>query len=669
MRVYAIRRMRRSRGMAVMVTALTLLFLIPMVGLAIDGGLAFIVKARMGAALDSAALAAGRGLTTGTTQTAAAESGTTAALNFFSANFPSGYLNTSYVNQTACGGSGQSACANTPAGGYETCNTAVCASFTPNPVGTLSITVNATVNSPTYFMRWIGVNSVAVSATGQATRPNLSIVLVLDKSSSMGGRSTSGMPASLGANPVSCDAMVYNSWQFVQNFSAFDTVAEVSFDSTVSLDYPPSSNFKQTSGSGTLESALGNLTCGGNTNTSGALAMAASVLNYVNQPQAINHIVLFTDGVANAVNSSAFPLRTAFNLPNTLNDWRMGPGLPNNHNLSASTTPTASQNSTNCGGTYMCIMTTCVTSSATTIQGEMSQWSGFAVNGGIVTLEQAFGTDYPYTGTLGSGDASPSLPAGCSGSYTDNGSVQGTIAYIPSVDRFGNSTSGPWGVDSSSGSANYTLNSPDASTTWTNGGTGGIVQQVNPYTAPANAPMSPNNTSTPPGTKNLGGPWGSYTSTGAITAFPGQYPSNTFPSGPFSGHFRPDLPNTVGIVSLNTAYNEAQTLQSNASKGTNPSTYSNPTSKYTVTIDAIYLQGNGGDPIAPYFLQYVTNQQNLQVPSCVYTASTYPYTPTYIANPNYVSGQPAGSYVAVSSSTQLSAAFEQIAGSLLRVTQ
>lgn len=673
---YTPKRTRGESGTVIYVTAISLLFLVPAVGLAVDGGVDFIVKARLGAALDSAALAAGRGLTSGTTQSAAAANATTAALNFFSSNFPSGYLNTSYVTQTACGGSGQSACANTPTGGYEACSSAVCATFNPNSAGSLLITVSASVAAPTYFMRWVGFNSITISGIGQATRPNLAIVLVLDKSSSMGSRTTSAgtMPTSLAANPQSCEAMVYNSWQFVQDFSPFDTVAEISFDSQVNLDYPPSNNFKVTSGSNTLEDAIANITCQENTNTTAALAMAASVLNYINQPQALNHIVLFTDGVANSFNSTSFTLRTSSTSPSSQNDWRMGPGPANNTNLTASTTPTASANTTNCGNSTptMCIMSTCVTSgTATWAAASITQASGFATAGGTMYLEQPFSTNYPYTGTLGSGDAVPGVPAGCTSEYsshTSAGMVQAAIAYIPSTDRFGNSASGPWGVDSFS-SGTYTLNNPSGSGTWTNGGTGGIVEQVNTGTAPSSAPMSPNNSSSPPGTKNLGGPWGSYTSTGSNTAFPGQNPSNTFPSGPFSGHFRPDLPNTIGIVSLNTAYNMAQTIQANASAGTNPSGYSNPTSKFSVTIDAIYLQGNGGDPIAPYFLQYLTNQQNLQVPSCVYEATSYPYTPTYISNPNYVSGQPSGSYIAVSSSAQLAVAFEQIAASLLRITQ
>jgi Flp pilus assembly protein TadG len=638
----------RERGIAVTVTAVSLLFLVPLVGLAVDGGVAFIVKARVGAALDSAALAAGRGLTSGTTQSAAASNGTTAALNFFSANFPPGYLNTSYVTQTACGGANQTACANTPTGGYETCNTAVCATFQPNAVGTLSITVTATVNSPTYFMRWIGVNSLPVSGTGQATRPNLALVLLLDKSSSMGSRNSAvgTMPSSINYSTASsCEAMVYNANQFIQNFSPFDMLAMVSFNGTVSLDYAPSNNFKE-SGSSGMGNSIANIQCGSNTNTTGALAMAASVLNYVNESQALNHIVIFTDGVANGVNSASFPLRTT-SLVGTNNDYRMSPGVANNTHLSGSA---ATNNTSNCGdtsGQSLCDMATCVTS-GTTIQGVISQGSGFSVTGGNMYLLQAFSTNYPYTGTLGSGDGNQSngvinLPSGCSGgswygSYTAAGAVQGTIAYIPSTDRFGNNTSGLWD--------NY-------------------LEQVNSHTAPSGTPITPGNSAT----KNLTDLWSSYTTTGTNTAYSGYSPSNKFPSGLFTGDFRPDLPNTIGVVSLNTAYNEAKNLQANASAGTNPGGYSNATAKYSVTIDAIYLQGNGGDPIEPYFLQYLSNQVNLTVPSCIYTASTYPYTTTYTSNPNYVSTQPAGTYVSVTSTAQLSTAFEQIAGSLLRITQ
>jgi Flp pilus assembly protein TadG len=612
--------------MAVIVTAIALTFLIPLVGLAIDGGLAFVVKARLGSALDSAALAAGRGLTSGTTQSEAQTNGTSAATNFMLANFPPGYLNTNYPGTSAT-------------------NYGVTATFTPNSVGTLGITVTATVNAPTYFMRWIGVNSIAVTSVGQATRPNLVIVLVLDKSSSMGSRdSTVGtMPTTINYTTASsCEAMVYNANAFTQNFSAYDTVAEISFNGTVTLDYAPSTSYKS-SGSTGVSASIANIDCGSNTNTTGALAQAAAVLNYVNQPAALNHIVLFTDGVANGIDAN-FPIRMASSLSGKV-DWRMGPGAP----VCAGCTPAQiTTNNTACSdssGQSLCDMTTCATSSAgSTMLGTMTQVSGFSVTGGVMNLLQGFNQPYPYTGsTSGSGDATPTYAPGCSAwPINSAGGVQMSIANIPSTDRFGNSTSSPW-----------------SDSTWDN-----IVEQVNSNTAPSGTPITPGNSAT----KNLTGLWTSYPTVAANTEIGGSAESNKFPSGPFSGDFRPDLPNTVGIVSMNTAMNEAIAIRTNAAAGTNTG-FSNPTSKYTVIIDAIYLQGNGGDPVDPYFLQYLSNQANLTVPSCIYTASSYPYTTTYTSNPHYVSTQAQGAYASTASTTELASAFSQIAASLLRITQ
>jgi Flp pilus assembly protein TadG len=608
--------------MAVIVTAIALTFLVPLVGLAIDGGLAFVVRARLGSALDSAALAAGRGLTSGTTQAESETNGTTAATSFMLANFPPGYLNTNYP-------------------GTSSTNYGVTATFTPNSVGTLGITVKATVNSPTYFMRWVGVNSIPITATGQATRPNLVIVLVLDKSSSMGSRDSAvgTMPASINYSTASsCEAMVYNANAFTQNFSAFDTVAEISFNGTVHIDYAPSTNYKASGASG-VSNAIANIDCGSNTNTTAALAQAAAIINYVNQPAALNHIVLFTDGVANGIDAN-FPVRTSASLSGQA-DWRMGPGPP-----ITSGTGSGSTNNTHCANSTptLCIMTTCATS-GTTMLGAMTQTSGFSVTGGTMNLLQGFDQPYPYTGsTSGSGDATPTYAPGCSAyPINSNGGVQTSIAYIPSTDRFGNSTSSPW-----------------SSTTWD-----GIIEQVNLTTAPSGTPITPGNSNA----KNLTGLWSSYPSIGANTAIGSNPPSNKFPSGPFSGHFRPDLPNTVGIVSMNTAMNEAIAIRTNAAAGTNPSGFANPGNKYTVMIDAIYLQGNGGDPVDPYFLQYLTNQASLTVPSCIYTASSYPYSITYTSNPHYNSAQAQGAYASTASTTELASAFSQIAASLLRITQ
>jgi Flp pilus assembly protein TadG len=558
------------RGMAVYVTALSLLFLIPMVGLAIDGGMAFVVKSRLGAALDSAALAAGRSVVLGSDVSGAQTAAQAAAVSFFNSNFPSGYLNTDTATRT------------------------VTASLTPQTNGTLQITVAGNVSVPTYFMRWLGVNTMNVAAVGTATRRNLVMMLVLDRSSSMGSRQTSvgTMPSSINYNTAtSCEAMVYTAGQFINNFSPYDTIGLVSFDMTATLDYPPSTNFKA-SGTAGIAHAIANINCGGNTNTAGALNLATTQITTVGQKLALNHVVLFTDGVANGVNAD-FPIRTS-------QDTRLGPSA------SSPTPPsTPSGNVSNCAdtsGTKACNMPACTTK-AGTIRGVLAQGAGFAVAGGSRGLYQTFSTD-----------PTPANVSGCPTS--DPQRANQVIAYIPNTDRFGNSTSGPYD---------------------------NVLEQVNQHCAPSGAPITPGNSAC----KNLTAPWSSYPTTGYGA------PSNKYTAGPYSGYFRNDTPNAVGITSLNTAVNQASATRA--------------TVGYNITIDTIYLQGNGGDPVAPNFLQIVSNQPNFQ--SSIYEASTYPFTPTITTNPYFQSSQATGVYVATASTQQLSNAFALIASSLLRISQ
>ena len=163
-------RKAKEKGIAVYLTAFFLLVLIPVVGLSIDGGFAFVIQSRLSAAADSAALAAGRGINLSGTQTQANTQATTQATNFFNSNFPSGYMNTSTSNRTI-----------TPT---FTVNT----DSSGNPTGTLTIAITASVVAPTYFMKWLGIPNLTVAANGTATRRNLVMEMVLDKSASMGTR-------------------------------------------------------------------------------------------------------------------------------------------------------------------------------------------------------------------------------------------------------------------------------------------------------------------------------------------------------------------------------------------------------------------------------------------------------------------------------------------------
>jgi hypothetical protein len=99
---------------------------------------------------------------------------------------------------------------------------------------------------------------------------------------------------------------------------------------------------------------------------------------------------------------------------------------------------------------------------------------------------------------------------------------------------------------------------------------------------------------------------------------------------------------------MNSATNEAAAIRSDTT--------------YNITIDAVYLQGNGSDPVDRSFLQIVTNQPNIEPIIFDQSAAAY-------ANPYYNSSQQQGQWTQTTSGLQLQALFQQIASSLLRISQ
>lgn len=142
--------MRHRRGVTAVTFAIALLPLLVMAGTAIDVSRAFIVKQRLGFAIDAAALAVGA--STGTTAEL-----TTLMQQYFDANYPAEKLGV-------------------PA----------------TPVMTLSgKTVNITANAEvdTAFMRIVGYDRVAVQASTTVVRESvgLEVAMVLDTTGSMSG--------------------------------------------------------------------------------------------------------------------------------------------------------------------------------------------------------------------------------------------------------------------------------------------------------------------------------------------------------------------------------------------------------------------------------------------------------------------------------------------------
>src|SRR5512139_3454511 len=85
---------RRDKGIAIVLTGVLLLLVIPVVGLAVDAGALYVIKAKMVMATDAAALAAARSLNVGLSMAAQEATARARALTVYAANFPNNSLYT-----------------------------------------------------------------------------------------------------------------------------------------------------------------------------------------------------------------------------------------------------------------------------------------------------------------------------------------------------------------------------------------------------------------------------------------------------------------------------------------------------------------------------------------------------------------------------------------------
>lgn len=137
-----------------------MLVLLAVVGLAIDAGLAYLVKARLNAAVDSAALAGARAVTTGNTQAEQTASARAAAEDFFFENIPRNYLlSTPRIVSTNVTFKG----------------------------GQAIIDVMADANMPVSIMQVVGFQTLTPVAAAQTIRNDLDMALVIDTSGSLEG--------------------------------------------------------------------------------------------------------------------------------------------------------------------------------------------------------------------------------------------------------------------------------------------------------------------------------------------------------------------------------------------------------------------------------------------------------------------------------------------------
>lgn len=275
----------KQKGVAIIFTALMLLVLVPMVGLGIDGGVAYMLRARLSAAVDAAVLAGARSLSVGADIPSQTAHAIAVAQNYFSANFPSG----TWGSQN------------------PTFNVTV----TQTSQYVRSVTMTASVNAPLYFMSILGYQTVPIAITGKAQRRNVNVMLVLDRSSSMGTylnkSGQSGWCGTCGSIPN----MITAATEFVNQFAqGSDQVGMVAFGGDYYL-VSPSVDFSN------LPNQIAQITSSGNTGSAQAMWQAYKALatlpdqngQPIGEPGALNVILFFTDGLPNGITADFAPYR------------------------------------------------------------------------------------------------------------------------------------------------------------------------------------------------------------------------------------------------------------------------------------------------------------------------------------------------------------------------
>ncbi|MGV8869103.1 MAG: VWA domain-containing protein [Janthinobacterium svalbardensis] len=260
---------KRQSGQVLIMVALSAVVLIASAGLAIDSALGYFVKAKLNAAVDSASLAAARGVTLGDTQAAQAANARQSAKEFFDINYPDKFLLSTPVL---------------------------------NPVGvnfdkgTVTIDVSASASLPVSLMGILGFKTLNVAAAAQTIRKDLDMVLVMDTSGSLSGNATAVRAAGK---------------SFLNKFnSTVDRVGLLHFASEAQIDVPikqVNRGFDRTSMT-MKDGKIDKFTFVGGTNSSAGMFEARKQLKEIQQinRSSLRVIVFFSDG-SPAAFSSYFP--------------------------------------------------------------------------------------------------------------------------------------------------------------------------------------------------------------------------------------------------------------------------------------------------------------------------------------------------------------------------
>lgn len=260
---------KKQSGQIVLTVALSAIALIAAVGLAVDSGMGYLVKAKLNSAVDSASLAAARAVTQGNTEDAQAASARQSAREFFDINYPANYLLSTPVLK------------------------AVGVTFDK---GKVTIDVSATASLPVSLMGVLGFKTLDVNASAQTIRKDLDMVLAMDTSGSLSANATAKAVRAAGVS-------------FLNKFnSTVDRVGLVHFATGAEVDLAISSSsrgFNRTSATAKINA----FDFGGGTNSTEGLWQARNQLNNIaqNDRSSLRVMVFFSDGSPAAFSSYFFP--------------------------------------------------------------------------------------------------------------------------------------------------------------------------------------------------------------------------------------------------------------------------------------------------------------------------------------------------------------------------
>ncbi|MBI1786895.1 MAG: VWA domain-containing protein [Acidobacteria bacterium] len=252
---------------------------------------------------------------------------------------------------------------------------------------------------------------------GQATRGDVNLILVVDRSGSL-------------ASSGSCDPMKAAAIGFVNKFSeGRDNVGLVTFARSSTKNFPAAMNFKTASPS--VTDMVNGIVCSGWTFAAGGLAMGYEELQRLNQPGALNVIVFFTDGIPNVI-AANLPVKTQ----------------------TTSYSPTAASS---CDGAITTLTGVITPRGSGTegpfqISGQINPPTDPVDNTGTSSIREdmiptAQRTNCRVTSTPGGS------PSGTSNDNPDR--VEMDVAYVPSTDHWGTSLAGYFGSPATYSSGPY----------------------------------------------------------------------------------------------------------------------------------------------------------------------------------------------------------------------